>query len=190
MDKKTSLRKQRWSYVSLLILVIYSTLYIVRPVATYLRKNIPSINLTANIIIVVLVIASLLKLCMMFKANAIKGYHTLALILAAIVLYGIIILKIELAEEKIHFFEYGILGLLAFRAFSIDLKGYKVYLFTFILASLIGWGDEGIQYLLPNRYYEIRDVVMNASGGAMALFLILIYDLDKRSLKVKPKGEI
>ena len=34
---------------------------------------------------------------------------------------------------------------------------------------LLGWLDEGIQWLLPNRVYDIRDVGFNALAAVMAV---------------------
>ena len=35
--------------------------------------------------------------------------------------------------------------------------------------ALLGWIDEGIQAILPNRVYDIRDVGFNALAGLMAV---------------------
>ena len=37
-----------------------------------------------------------------------------------------------------------------------------------LLVALAGWVDEGIQGLLPNRVYDLRDVGLNAGAGALA----------------------
>ena len=36
--------------------------------------------------------------------------------------------------------------------------------------SAFGWLDEGIQWLLPGRVYDLRDVGFNALAAAMAVF--------------------
>ena len=40
---------------------------------------------------------------------------------------------------------------------------------AWLLTALAGWLDEGIQGLLPNRVYDLRDVGFNALAGALAL---------------------
>lgn len=40
---------------------------------------------------------------------------------------------------------------------------------AFLLAAILGWIDEGIQFLLPNRVYDIRDVGFNALAALMAI---------------------
>jgi VanZ family protein len=37
------------------------------------------------------------------------------------------------------------------------------------VTALIGWLDEGIQALLPNRFYDIQDVGFNALAALMAI---------------------
>ena len=37
------------------------------------------------------------------------------------------------------------------------------------VAGAAGWADEGIQFLLPNRYYDWRDVGLNLLGAVLAV---------------------
>jgi hypothetical protein len=107
---------------------------------------------------------------------------TFLLLSVVIFIYSSIIWQFRLGEEKIHFIEYGILGFLIYRAFCVDIKGVKAYIYTLLLGSVAGWVDEAIQHILPNRYYELKDVLMNTIGVAMGLIIIFIADLDKRPI--------
>ena len=40
------------------------------------------------------------------------------------------------------------------------------------LAAAIGYGDELLQSIVPGRYYDIRDVGMNALGSVLAVIVI------------------
>ena len=42
------------------------------------------------------------------------------------------------------------------------------------MTALLGWIDEGIQFLLPNRVYDIIDVGFNALAGLMAVVAMLV----------------
>ena len=42
-------------------------------------------------------------------------------------------------------------------------------LLSVALTALAGWGDEGIQAVLPNRYYELRDVGLNVAAGVLVV---------------------
>ena len=55
-------------------------------------------------------------------------------------------------------------------------RAYKIGTFKILLASglfimSVGLVDEIIQWFLPNRYGDIRDVVMNSLGGVSGLWL-------------------
>lgn len=75
--------------------------------------------------------------------------------------------------ERIHLPEYGIVAWLAWRALRVG--GASVAwanVGAFGLTSLAGLGDEVVQLMLPSRYFDWRDVTLNAASGAVALLLI------------------
>ncbi len=51
---------------------------------------------------------------------------------------------------------------------------------TVVVTALLGWIDEGIQSLLPNRAYDLRDVGFNALAGLMAIVASLLLALARR----------
>lgn len=147
--------------------LIYSTLPWVRPVCEILRKAIP-LSAAVNILFMVLLIVLLGRFSSYFFAN---NFRACGLWLICL-LYGVVLAKLPLPEERIHLLQYGFLVFLVFRAFAVDQKGVVVYLKAFALTSMAGWIDECIQGILPNRYYQISDVVLNALSGLMALGII------------------
>jgi hypothetical protein len=78
-------------------------------------------------------------------------------------------------EEAVHFFEYGVLGFLLFRAFEKRVPDPTVYLAVTLTGFLVGTFDEFIQWLVPGRFWDFRDIVLN--GGAVALVQIAIWRL-------------
>ena len=78
-----------------------------------------------------------------------------------VVAYFVLTINIKYPEEKLHFIEYGCLAFLVFQAISVDVKNQWAYVYAFLFCGIIGWGDEGIQGLLPNRYYELKDIFLN-----------------------------
>lgn len=69
---------------------------------------------------------------------------------------------IPLPIERIHFIEYGLLGWLSYWA------GGKKALIYVIAIGII---DELIQGILPNRYFDMRDIIMNIIGGGMGIIM-------------------
>lgn len=83
---------------------------------------------------------------------------------------GLSILKLSI--ERVHFIEYGLLSLFVFRALRHNLKSKFIYLWSAIIVFCIGFLDEGLQYLLPNRVYDTKDVIVNGIAGVLGLLLI------------------
>jgi hypothetical protein len=76
-------------------------------------------------------------------------------------------------EEAIHFIQYGLLGFFLFRALHHHIDDNGIYLAGFLLGTLIGTFDEILQWIVPGRYFDLRDVGLNALSSA--LFQILLW---------------
>jgi len=81
----------------------------------------------------------------------------------------------QLTVERIHFFEYGLLGVLCYSALRKHCKGARCYGYAFIAVWAIGFADEVIQGLLPIRYYDNRDLMLNLVGGSLALLALVTF---------------
>ena len=81
-------------------------------------------------------------------------------------------------EEAVHFLEYGVLGVLLFRVFEDHVPDSTVYLSVTLTGLLIGTVDEIIQWMVPGRFWDFRDIVLN--GGAVALVQIAMWRLVQR----------
>ncbi len=77
--------------------------------------------------------------------------------------------------EKVHLFEYGLLGYLALNVFDGLLPAAVSYLGAICVFSVVGYCDELIQKTLPNRVYDIRDVAMNVASGFLGLALVALF---------------
>jgi VanZ family protein len=63
--------------------------------------------------------------------------------------------------------------------------GAQLFFFSFLVVILIvpwilGWVDEGIQWFLPNRVYDLVDVGLNAAFGLMAIVASLVVGLARK----------
>jgi len=168
-------RIKYWAYVLGFVMLIYSTLYAVRPVCAFLKSTTP-FSLLVNIILVAILLLIMVSFGMKIRAAKTSSYIIFGAVLFSY-FYGFAI--IQHPEEKIHFIEYGFLACLARQAIGIDVKGPLVYIYAFLLASFLGWVDEGIQYLLPGRYYQIEDVILNSVSAALGLLLVFVFNREK-----------
>jgi hypothetical protein len=94
------------------------------------------------------------------------AFFALVLLAAAI---GSLLLGLSVAEERIHFLEYGLLAVLARSAWAHHLRPGRAYAAAWLLSTAAGWGDEALQGLLPERVYDLRDVAVNSVAAFLAL---------------------
>ena len=76
-----------------------------------------------------------------------------------------------LARERLHLVEYGFVGFFLYRALRLDIGRNRAYAVSFCLTVVIGIGDELIQLMLPQRFFEIKDVQLNAFSAGLGLML-------------------
>jgi hypothetical protein len=106
------------------------------------------------------------------------GFRLFNIIIVAvfIAIYLLIIKQYSIMVEKIHFIEYGLLAFIVYLSLKTAIPGLALYPISFIIVTAIGWGDELIQYFLPGRVYDKRDIFINALSGALILILLFIVD--------------
>ena len=95
---------------------------------------------------------------------------------AAGAVYLVLAVAMEVPQERLHLVEYGALAILLRAAFAesaaVRPRGAhsaNVDLRSLLAATAIGWLDEAMQGILPNRMYDLRDVGFNALAAAVAL---------------------
>ncbi len=75
-------------------------------------------------------------------------------------------------EEAIHFIEYGLLSYFLFKALSRRIHDQTIYLTAVLFVLFIGVIDEFLQWLTPDRYWDFRDVRLNALAGGIFLLAV------------------
>jgi VanZ family protein len=106
------------------------------------------------------------------KRRVLRRVAWLALLLVASAL--VLRHQLQTPAEAIHFFEYGILALLLFRALRHHMPDRMIYPVALVLLTLLAALDEMIQWALPGRYWDYRDVRLNVLAGAIVLFFIAL----------------
>ncbi len=69
--------------------------------------------------------------------------------------------------EAVHFVEYGVLGVLAFRAFAHRMHDTGIYLAAAAVGGIVGTLDEAIQWAIPRRVWDLRDIWFNFFGASL-----------------------
>lgn len=172
-----------WSACGLLAL-IYSTLSLVRPLTEWLRDQ----NLLIPLLI--LLFAGFAGWGLRGLRRRPPGRWEAGVLVGVALAYGVLFLTLHSAEEAMHFVEYGLVAVLVYEALSERKEARAVAggwvllrrptLGAVLLTGAAGWLDEGIQHLLPDRYYDLRDVAFNAAAALLALAAIAGRDWARR----------
>jgi hypothetical protein len=152
--------------LAVLLLSIYGTLGVIRPFANRLRDA----GLMRPTVLAVFVLAGLGLAAWVLRDARLRSARALSALAGVAALYAAVVLPMESPEEKLHFVEYGLVALLAEASLPAAWGRPRRLLAAALFVLAAGWVDEGIQALLPERYYDLRDVGFNALAGVMALF--------------------
>ncbi|MCP4202151.1 MAG: hypothetical protein GY769_09470 [bacterium] len=162
-------QERRWWIGALALIVsIYATLYFARAPVEFLRER----NLLRLTVGAVFVVAALGAVRVVrFRGVGLREGLVFLTFGAA---FGGAVLLVDRPEEKLHFLEYGLLGGLLCgacreRAVRLGRSPLSAAATALVLAALAGWGDEGIQAILPNRVYDVRDILWNVSGSTIVI---------------------
>jgi hypothetical protein len=74
----------------------------------------------------------------------------------------------EAPEEAVHYLEYGLLSVLAYRALVHRFGDSSVYLLSVLVAGCVGIADEWLQWVTPDRYWGFRDIRINLEAASLA----------------------
>lgn len=165
-------------YVSL----IYLTLPVMRPVLNFLKELLgPSFGLLTN----ALLVSALAIIALALVRHKISWQKwIMALIIFCLYAYALVLLKIP--EERIHLLEYGLLGFLVFSVYPPARVDFSRYWHSFLTGSFFGTLDEIIQYFIPNRVGDVRDIILNIVSGLFGLVITAI--LSQKATKNLPNS--
>ena len=152
-----------WGYVAF----IYATLEIVgKPVAILRAHDV--LRLTLGLLYAICFGSGV----WFVRRKAPRNRWRLFLVAGVFVLYLLVARKVPLPEEQIHFFEYGMVGILFTRALrGSGMPKFPSLTGALALGSLAGWMDELLQGFTPGRHFDLRDVVLNMVSIGLGLLV-------------------
>lgn len=166
-----SVRERRlWVAVAVAVSLLLAALYPFQLVLDALRaRNLLRLSIAGLFLVVAVpVVYSLAR-----RRAPLRAWIVLA---AAGAVYLVLAVAMEVPQERLHLVEYGALAILLRAAFAesaaVRPRGAHstiVDLRSLLAATAIGWLDEAMQGILPNRMYDLRDVGFNALAAAVAL---------------------
>lgn len=97
------------------------------------------------------------------------------LLFAMALIIGIVLTwRIKIPVEKLHILEYAALGWIAGRDLIKRNKKIKGIILAYVICIVVGTLEELFQKLLPYRYFELPDILLNNLGGAWGVTLYLL----------------
>ena len=168
----SSRRERRlWSALAIVLVGIYATLGQAPAIVAALGERIVA-SAGTNLFFALL---ALLVVIPIFFIDKRPGRAEIAAGAGILIVYLLAWIRIGVAtpEERTHLFEYSLVAALVHEALLERREnGRRVpvpAILALIISILLGWLDEGIQSLLPNRVYDIIDVLFNALAATMII---------------------
>jgi len=157
-----------WVFIFLYIGFIYATLPLARSILNRLYQMIGSDTLSfiTNFLIIFIFALGIYG----FRK---KGLRNFFMFITPAIVMIIFAIQLERPEERIHFLEYGFLGFLVYKGFEKVNTLRPLVMGGFVIA--VGAVDEIIQWFLPNRVGDLRDVAFNSLGGLLGLWFAKVY---------------
>lgn len=156
-----------WLLVLLCILAIFLIVPLARTIQSFISARWGRSLFGYSVLAAVCVACVTLLYLLIFRLKIRSFSHYFWLLLVA-ALYIYFTLQLwEVPEEAIHFLEYGLLGYLLFRALKFNIRDKSIYVTAFLIGSLVGIFDEILQWIVPLRLWDIRDVGLNSLSSGL-----------------------
>jgi len=173
----TSDRERRlWCWVAVVLIAIYSSLGLSQGVAEWLReRNLLRISLGAILVLGTAIIA-------WRWAKTRPGWREIGVGFGITFAYLWALARVGVPpEERTHLIEYAVVAAFMYRALVERRRNGRTVpapdALTVLGTTFLGLLDEGIQWLLPGRVFDVRDVFFNFLAGVMFMFVVLFIAL-------------
>lgn len=159
-----------WLAVLVYTIVLYSTLTLAFRLYVWMYARLGKPFMSSLMIWIYVPVGLALLVFLFFRLPRQLGRYVSFLMLCLALAFCLNLIKIP--AKRFHFLEYAPLAVLVFDALRFHCRNRYHYVWTMVLVTLVGLGDEIIQGILPNRYFGINEVVTNAAAGLFALVFI------------------
>ncbi|CAH1000844.1 hypothetical protein LEM8419_01913 [Neolewinella maritima] len=173
-----SIREKRlWGWTTAVVIAIFATLFIGRPLASQLREqNVQAIFFGSGLLLVTAAVLA-------HGLTAKPGRVELSILLGIIAVYVMLIFRLG-APERSHLIEYSVLAIFLHKALLERSSQRKLPLQPALLASVlacfVGLLDEGLQLVVPNRVFDPQDIIFNGLAVLLAITASLVLGWARR----------
>ena len=168
----TSAREKRlWVGALMVVVIIFITLFVGRPLANLFTDG--DVRAAIFLLVMLLVGATIIA----HGLNAKPSQLEISILLGIIAVYIMFFLRLGL-PERTHLIEYSVLAIFIHKAIVERMRNGKNIrvpaLWAMVGAFLIGVLDECIQIFLPNRVFDLEDILFNGMAVTTAIGSSLI----------------
>ncbi len=162
--------RNAWIAVAAYTVFLYATLTIAYDIFMFYSNRIGPDSMLSYMNLAFVPVGVILLLFIIFSLPRVWGVYLSFTLICLGVAFSLQILTIP--AKRFHFFQYAPLTVLVFDALRFTIRGRFLYIWTLALVALIGLGDETLQWILPNRFFGIADLVVNTAAGLFTLAFI------------------
>jgi VanZ family protein len=178
-----------WLWVALCVLTIFLVVPVARTITRFIETywDVSIFGFFVLAVIIFFFAVCLYLLIYRLKIRTLSNYIWLT---SVILIYVYFTLKLwKRPEEAVHFLEYGLLGYLLFRALRYHIPDKTIYLAALFIGATVGIFDEVLQWIIPLRYWDFRDIGINALSVGLCQIAIWRGIRPKLpSLRVEPRS--
>ncbi|MBI5676331.1 MAG: VanZ family protein [Nitrospirae bacterium] len=160
---------KNWLWVLLCSAGIFATVPLARDLQIFVYNTAGKELFTYIVVSIVVIGLAVLLYSFIFRLKVKKVSQYIWLILCAgLYLYFTLKLK-TYPEEAVHFLEYGLLSYFFFRTLSQKIRDITVYITAALFVLLVGILDESFQWVIPQRFWDYKDIGLNFLAGGILL---------------------
>ena len=153
-----------WTFIWVYIFSIYLSLPFMRSILGFLKESLgrPNFSLALSLTM------SIVGLVILIWGARLSLRHC-ALAAIPLIIIGVTSYNLSIPEERVHFLQYGLLGVMV----TATARNESIILLAklAVFAILVGVIDEAIQWCLPNRVGDIRDVAFNTVAAILGIWI-------------------
>lgn len=168
-------RRSPWTWLVLYVLLVYAS----SPFTPALARGLEA-SASGRVVLVVvplLAVVALVPIAVRL-GHGLPGRLSVVSWLAIAGMYAALWIGLcEHAVEGVHLAQYGLMSLLALRALRDIVPLPLAYGGGVLLTIAASWGNELIQSMLPNRVYDLGDVVMDGLSAMLAV--VVVWQLER-----------
>lgn len=183
-DARSRAEARAWVGLALTTAAIYATIPLARAIQRLVTAHADR-RVFAWTVVAVVVVAAMALYVSLGRSRSHDLPRRAAWLGAVAAAYVWLALELRAApEESVHLLEYGVLSLVALRAISFRVPDRSAHIAAALIAVLAGTIDEVTQWLIPGRYFDFRDVAINAVGGTL-IQIAIAWGVAPRSLAAR-----